>query len=83
MGSLLKKTEEICSLKQRISLSESKNLTFWYYMNGAQIGTLSLVLDENILWSVSDSQDEEWLHAGVILPKGNHLVRFWNLVFKI
>ena len=46
-------------------------------MNGFQIGTLELIADDadNVLWSVSGSQENKWLWAQVDLPIGDYEVR--------
>ncbi|KAL3867306.1 hypothetical protein ACJMK2_044520 [Sinanodonta woodiana] len=55
------------------------NISFWYHMNGAGIGSLNLLQrtpDGNkvILWSRTGRQNPEWLKAEVSLPPGTYSV---------
>lgn len=50
------------------------DFTFWYYMQGTQIGTLSLIADEQVLWEKSRRQGlPQWYSATVTLPVGNDI----------
>jgi hypothetical protein len=44
-------------------------------MYGTQIGTLELIKDsEEVLWSLTGRQKNEWLFAQIKIPAGNYLV---------
>ena len=50
-------------------------------MYGRQIGTLLLALNDQVVWSLSSSQEDEWLLAQVYIPKGSYEVKY-NYYFK-
>jgi hypothetical protein len=53
-------------------------------MYGTQIGTLELVKDsEEVLWSLTGRQKNEWLFAQIKIPAGNYLVNSIGLDFII
>ena len=53
-------------------------------MYGTQIGTLELVKDsEEVLWSLTGRQKNEWLFAQIKIPAGNYLVNSIVLDFII
>ncbi|KAK3603105.1 hypothetical protein CHS0354_027889 [Potamilus streckersoni] len=59
------------------------NISFWYHMNGAGIGSLKLLQRTpygNVLslWSRTGRQSPEWLKAEVNLPPG-----LYNLTFEV
>ena len=50
-------------------------------MYGKKIGTLNFTSSENqndlnVLWTMTGSQQKEWLNAVVELPKGKYNVKF-------
>ena len=63
-----------CELKKDVTIDADVHFQFYYFMYGRQIGTLSLAINDIIIWSLSDSQEDEWLLANVILPKGSYEV---------
>jgi hypothetical protein len=74
-------------MKQNVTLDRETAISFWYYMYGLQIGSLSLILDDvNILWKKIGRQQNEWSFATVNLPAGEHKVnysfRIYNFLFN-
>ena len=71
-----------CILSKSIEIKDDKSrLSFWYYMYGKKIGTLNFTSSENqndlnVLWTMTGSQQKEWLNAVVELPKGEYNVKF-------
>jgi hypothetical protein len=65
---------DVCELKKNIKLDTDRGLEFYYYMYGRQIGTLLISANDNVIWSLSGSQDDEWLYADIVLPKGDYQV---------
>ena len=64
-----------CQLKTNINIQIESNFEFWYYMYGTQIGTLQLIKDdEEVLWSLTGRQRNEWLFAQIKIPAGDYLV---------
>jgi hypothetical protein len=57
------------------------NFRFYYYMYGRQIGTLLFALNEQVIWSLSDNQEDDWLLGEVFIPKGSYEVK--NVILKI
>ena len=47
-------------------------------MYGRQIGTLWIERNSEVVWSLSGSQDEDWLLASLVLSKGDYEVKFSN-----
>ncbi len=45
-------------------------------MYGTQIGTLELIANDIVLWSLTGRQSNQWLLAQVKLPIGNYLVGY-------
>ena len=73
--------DEQCILSKSIEIKNEKSrLSFWYYMYGKKIGTLNFTSSENqngsnVLWTMTGSQQKEWLNAVVKLPKGKYNVK--------
>jgi hypothetical protein len=84
-GSQLINANDSCELKKNVVLMTDINFGFYYYMYGRQIGTLLLALNDQVIWSLSDSQEEDWLLEEVFIPKGSYEVKnhsenyFFNL----
>ena len=74
-GSLLTSETDTCELKKSVTLESDIDYQFYYYMYGRQIGTLMLSLNNTVIWSLSDSQMDEWLLGQVFIPQGTHEVR--------
>jgi hypothetical protein len=52
-----------------ILLDVSTYFTFWYFMHGTQIGTLALVVNDQIVWQKSGRQGfPAWYQANVTMP---------------
>lgn len=72
---LLTNPSDKCVLELDISLSKETDFEFWYYMNGLQIGTLEVILNEiDVVWSLTGRQKNEWLLAEIKLPPGDYKV---------
>ncbi len=81
-GLLLVNVNDTCTLSQNLTVStKNTKFSFWYYMNGQQIGFLSLFANDSLLWSLEGRQDDEWLKAEVFLPIGTYIVGFTFLIF--
>ena len=52
-------------------------------MYGTSIGTLELLLDNNVIWSLSGSQDNEWLLAETNIPVGQFQVIWAQYLFNL
>ena len=53
-------------------------------MYGTQIGTLELIKDsEEVLWSLTGRQKNEWLFAQIKIPAGDYLVNNIDLYLII
>ena len=53
-------------------------------MYGTQIGTLELIKDsEEVLWSLTGRQKNEWLFAQIKIPAGDYLVNSIDLYLII
>ena len=55
----------------------SCNMTFWYNMNGRNIGTLNIIVKTNIgqnqvVQTLTGNQGPGWKQMGVPLPSYNH-----------
>ena len=74
-GSLLLKESDICEIKKSVNLRIGVHFQFYYYMYGRQIGTLLLALNNTVIWSLSDSQEEDWLLTEIFIPKGFYEVK--------
>jgi hypothetical protein len=74
VGSQLFEPNEYCSLYQNVALDKNIKFSFWYYMWGSQIGTLEIRAGNQLLWSLSDRQKDEWLYAELALPSGDYTV---------
>ena len=75
-GRLLKDPTNKCKLSKDINIEAESDFEFWYYMYGTQIGTLELIKDsEEVLWSLTGRQKNEWLFAQIKIPAGNYLVK--------
>ena len=75
-GSKLLNETDTCEMKKRVTITSNINFQFYYFMHGRQIGTLYLALDDNIVWSLSGSQEDEWLLAQVFISEGSYEVSF-------
>ena len=74
-GSKLRDPADICKLSKNVDIIISESgFQFWYYMYGTQIGTLELIVDNNVILSLTGRQKPEWMLAQVKLPAGNYLV---------
>ena len=78
-GSLLKELKNKCELKKYIEINQQLKFSFWYYMYGTLIGTLELKRDEQVLWSKTGKQKNEWLFAEVFLEPGSFQVLIFCL----
>ncbi|CAF1587968.1 unnamed protein product, partial [Didymodactylos carnosus] len=67
-GSATTATDPSGHMNTSFTLNESQMLSFWYYMNGNQIGTLALILNGHIMWSKTGRQSSQWLNANITLP---------------
>ena len=77
---MLRAESDRCELKQHIKLEKETKFSFWYYMNGRQIGTFELkAVDDKVVWSKTGGQGAEWLKADVSLPVGDYEV---NILFN-
>jgi hypothetical protein len=47
-------------------------------MYGLQIGTLELLLNDEVVWSLSDRQENEWKLAKISLIPGDYNVKFYK-----
>jgi hypothetical protein len=65
---------DTCELKKDVTLDEDVHFQFYYFMYGRQIGSLSLGINDTVIWSLTDSQEDEWLLANVFLPRGTYEV---------
>ena len=71
-------------MSKNINVEAESDFEFWYYMYGTQIGTLELVKDsEEVLWSLTGRQKNEWLFAQIKIPAGNYLVNSIGLYLII
>ena len=72
MATLLGQSDLFGVLATNASLRASTTFSFWYFMHGSQIGTLSLLVDDQIVWQKSRRQGAPaWYQANVTLPKGD------------
>ncbi|XP_046545765.1 MAM and LDL-receptor class A domain-containing protein 1-like [Haliotis rubra] len=60
-----------------LDIKTTSSLTFWYYMNGANIGSLrvqKLTADGTVttLWRLAGRQGPQWLEGQVALPLGTY-----------
>ena len=78
-GSLLINEADTCVLEKSVTLERDINYQFYYYMFGRQIGTLLLSLNDEVIWSLSDSQMDEWLLGQVFIPQGTHEVKKFSI----
>lgn len=79
---MLVNLNDTCELTKTIILNSDTKFSFYYYMYGRQIGTFLLLADQIILWSLSGSQEAEWIQVNTTLPKGTYEVntRLTNLI---
>lgn len=64
-----------CILEKSIEIKdEDVFFEFWYHMWGFYIGTLELIAGESVLWSMTGSQEDNWLRTEVKLPAGKYQV---------
>ncbi len=76
-GSGLRRTEDKCKLTNDLQINEKLKFSFWYYMYGSTIGTLELKRDDQVLWSKTGRQKNEWLYAVIILEPGSFEVKIY------
>lgn len=75
---LLRDENDRCELSQTVTipLGRVAQFQFWYHMYGFQIGTLELLADDVVLWSLTGRQADQWRLAQVVLPDGKYEVNF-------
>lgn len=82
-GRQLRDIDDKCELAQTISIDAISPFEFWYHMNGFQIGTLELIANDEVIWSLTDRQADQWLLATVNLPVGDYeVIEFFKLFSK-
>lgn len=75
-GNRLRQPKAKCELSNDIVINKQLKFSFWYYMYGATIGTLELKRDEEILWSKTGRQKNEWLFNEITLEPGSFKLMF-------
>ncbi|XP_022335158.2 uncharacterized protein LOC111131765 [Crassostrea virginica] len=64
-----------------VAVTSGMQISFWYYMNGIGIGSLTLAMSEGsgsvtTLWEKQGRQGPSWIQATVDLPPGNYVISF-------
>ena len=71
MANRLAPSDRFGVLATNASLHAPAVFSFWYFMHGSQIGTLSLLVDDQIVWQKSRRQGAPaWYQASVTLTSG-------------
>ena len=73
-GKLLRNETDKCKLFKVVEIEEISLLEFWYFMYGSQIGTLELLVNDEIVFSRSGKQSNQWLKAQVDFQPGTYIV---------
>nr|XP_022335159.1 uncharacterized serine-rich protein C215.13-like isoform X2 [Crassostrea virginica] len=68
-------------LESDVAVTSGMQISFWYYMNGIGIGSLTLAMSEGngsvtTLWEKEGRQGPSWIQATVDLPPGNYVISF-------
>ncbi|CAF3983189.1 unnamed protein product [Rotaria sp. Silwood2] len=71
MAALLSDSNKYGIMSTSACVEQSTSFSFWYFMHGSQIGTLALIVNDQVLWEKSGRQGvPAWHQANITLPAG-------------
>jgi hypothetical protein len=71
MGTRLSESIRFGVMNTSTAVQETTPFSFWYFMHGTQIGTLTVVVNDQSIWQKSGRQGfPAWYQANISLPVG-------------